>query len=89
MVPLLDAQALFYAYSGLIAGSLTLITVVVSINQLLISQELQTPDELHPQIESVVRYRDTVEEAAGNFHRRNRSGFSGYPLKRRVRKHSG
>ena len=65
LIPLLDTQALLYVYSGLIAGNLTLITVVVSISQLLLSQELQTPDELQPQIESVAEYRDDVEEAAG------------------------
>lgn len=32
VVPLLDLQALFYVYSGLITGDFTLITVVVSIN---------------------------------------------------------
>lgn len=64
-VPILDAQALFYAYSGLIAGNLTLITVIVSINQLLLSRELKSPDELSTQIESVVEYREDVEAATG------------------------
>lgn len=64
-VPLRNTQPLFYAYSGLIAGNLTLVTVVVSINQLLLSRELKTPDELEAQIESVVDYREEVEEAAG------------------------
>lgn len=64
-VPLLDTQALFYAYSGLIAGNLTLVTVVVSVNQLLLSRELQTPGELQSQIENVVEYRTDVEEATG------------------------
>lgn len=50
VVPLVNAQALFYAYSGLIAGNLMLVTVVVSINQLLLSRELQTPGELRNQM---------------------------------------
>lgn len=62
-VPLADTQALFYAYSSLIGGNLTLITVIVSINQLLLSRELQTPNEVRTQIESVVEYRETVESA--------------------------
>lgn len=62
-VPLLDVQALFYVFGGLISGNLTLITVVVSINQLLLSRELQTPGELRTQIRNVVEYRRDVEEA--------------------------
>lgn len=64
VVPLFDLQALFYVYSGLITGNFTLITVVVSINQLLLSRELQTPGELRTQIENVIEYRRDVEGAA-------------------------
>ncbi|MFC7007356.1 hypothetical protein [Halalkalicoccus salilacus] len=60
----MDLQALFYVYSGLITGNFTLITVVVSINQLLLSRELQTPGELRTQIENVIEYRRDVEGAA-------------------------
>lgn len=63
LVPLLNLQALFYIYSGLITGNLTLITVVVSINQLFLSRELRTPGEVQTQIEDVVEYREEVEEA--------------------------
>lgn len=65
LVPLTNVQALFYAYSGLVTGNLTLVTVVVSINQLLLSRELQTPGELESQIGNVVEYRGEVEGAAG------------------------
>lgn len=60
----LDVVPLFYVYSGLITGNLTLITVVISINQLLLSRELQTPGELRTQIENVIEYRRDVEGAA-------------------------
>lgn len=63
--PLRNVQALFYVFGGLIGGNLTIITVVVSINQLLLSRELMTPDELRSQIEGVIDYRDDVEEAVG------------------------
>lgn len=66
IVPLLEIQALFYVYSALITGNFTLITVVVSINQLLLSRELQTPGELRTQIENVIEYRRDVEAAAGD-----------------------
>ncbi|MFC6717991.1 hypothetical protein ACFQGT_10165 [Natrialbaceae archaeon GCM10025810] len=65
LVPLENVQALFYAFSGLITGNLTLITVVVSINQILLSRELSTPSELKSQIGNVVSFRGDVEEAAG------------------------
>lgn len=63
LVPLVDTQALFYAFSALTTGNLTLITVIVSINQLLLSRELKTPDEIRDQIESVLNYRTNIEEA--------------------------
>ncbi|WP_247000306.1 hypothetical protein [Halosolutus gelatinilyticus] len=50
LAPLTDMQSLFYAFSGMIAGNFTLITVVVSINQLLLSRELQSPGELESEI---------------------------------------
>ncbi len=63
-VPLEDSQPLFYVFGSLISGNLTLITVVVSINQLLLSRELKSPRELRSQIDSVVEYRTKVEESA-------------------------
>ncbi|ELY85604.1 hypothetical protein [Natrialba taiwanensis] len=59
-----NTQPLFYVFSGLIAGNMTLITVVVSINQLLLSRELQSPGELTSQIEETVDFRQEVEEVA-------------------------
>jgi hypothetical protein len=64
-VPLESYQPLFYVFSGLIGGNLTLITVVVSINQLLLGRELETPGELESEMENVVQYREAVEDAAG------------------------
>lgn len=74
-VPLLDLQALFYIYSGVIGGNLTLITVVVSINQLLLSRELQTPGELQSQIEEIIEYRQEVEDPTGRIAPAHPFGF--------------
>jgi len=63
--PLEDQQPIFYAFSGLISGNLTIVTVVVSINQLLLSRELRTPSELETEIEGMVDYRRKIEDAAG------------------------
>lgn len=65
LVPLQNLQPLYYVYSGLISGNLTLITVVVAINQLLLSREFHTPSELETQIEGVVDYRSDLEEMTG------------------------
>ncbi len=65
LVPLRSLQPTYYLFSGFIGGNLTLITVVVSINQLLLSRELQSPGELQDRIENVTGYRRDVEDAAG------------------------
>ncbi|WP_224269014.1 hypothetical protein [Haloprofundus salinisoli] len=58
-------QPVYYVFGGLISGNLTLVTVVVSINQLLLSRALQTPGELESQIESTGAFKRRVEDAAG------------------------
>lgn len=62
--PLTDFQPLFYIYGSLISGNLTLVTVVVSINQLLLGRQLMTPDQLRQQIEGAIDYRQGVEDSA-------------------------
>lgn len=64
-VPMNQVQPAYYLFSALIGGNITLITVVVSINQLLLSRELKSPGELESQMESVIEYRKSVEESAG------------------------
>ncbi|WP_254763862.1 hypothetical protein [Natrinema marinum] len=81
VAPLTETQPLFYALSGLVSGNMTLITVVVSSNQLLLSRELQTPDELESEIEATVDYRREVEAvtnraAPSSFRSSSRSGCS-------------
>ncbi|UPW01900.1 hypothetical protein M0R88_07335 [Halorussus gelatinilyticus] len=53
---------LFYIFSSLIGGNLTLITIVLSINQLVISQHLNSPGGLREEIQGVNEYRNSVEE---------------------------
>ncbi|WP_246045810.1 hypothetical protein [Halorussus ruber] len=64
-IPMADSQPMFYVLSSLISGNLTLITVVVSINQLLLSREMSSPGELESQIQNVIEYREDVEGHAG------------------------
>lgn len=49
---------------SLIGGNLTLITVVASINQLVLSRELKTPDELRDQMAGVDDYRGELRSFA-------------------------
>ena len=65
LAPMTDVQSLFYAYSALVGGNITLITVVVSLNQLLLSRELQTPGEVRSQIDNAIDYRSEVEAVTG------------------------
>lgn len=62
---LADLQPLYYVLGGLIGGNLTIITVVVSINQLLLSQEMSTPSELRSEIDGMIDYRREIEDSAG------------------------
>lgn len=63
--PLSDLQIVSRLYQALIVGNITLVTVIVSINQLLLTRELQAPGELQTQMADVVDYRRAVEDAAG------------------------
>ena len=63
--PLGDLEPLYYVLGGLIGGNLTIITVVVSINQLLLSQEMGTPSELRSEIDGILDYRREIEEFTG------------------------
>lgn len=63
--PLENYQPLFYVFGSLIGGNLTLITVVASINQLLLGREFETPGKLQSEMENVIEYRAAVENAAG------------------------
>ncbi|UPV76512.1 hypothetical protein M0R89_18435 (plasmid) [Halorussus limi] len=64
-VPMERPQPVYYVFGGLISGNLTLITVVVSINQLLLGREFNSPGELESEMQSVIDYRREVEEHAG------------------------
>ena len=75
LAPLADLQSLFYAFSGLISGNFTLITVVVSINQLLLSRELKSPGELESEITETVDYREEIESVTNRTAPAEPSGF--------------
>ena len=53
---------LFYVYGSIIGGNFTLITIVISISQLVISRQLGSPGDLRDRIEETSEYRNAVEE---------------------------
>jgi hypothetical protein len=53
--------SLLYLFQSLIAGNITLITIAISINQLVLSRELRSPRELESELDAVREYRQTVE----------------------------
>ena len=62
--PLGSQQPLYYAFSGLVSGNLTVITVVVAINQLVLSREMWTPKKLQSEVDGMVDYRQRIEDVA-------------------------
>lgn len=52
-----NTTPLFYISSALVGGNITLITVVVAINQVILSQELESPGSLRDEIEQTADYR--------------------------------
>lgn len=54
--------SLFYMASAIIGGNFTLLTIVISINQLVISRQLSAPGELQDEIENTTAYRDAAIE---------------------------
>ncbi|AUV80755.1 hypothetical protein C2R22_03035 [Salinigranum rubrum] len=53
---------LLYLFSALVGGNFTLITIILSISQLVISRQLGSPGELREQIEGTNAYREAIEE---------------------------
>lgn len=55
-----NQTALLYLPSSLVGGNLTLVTLVISINRVIISRQLSSPGELREQISNVTEYRQDV-----------------------------
>lgn len=50
--------------SGMIAGTLSLVTLVVSVNQLILSQEFSQAGDFRDRLEGVIQFRQDVEDVA-------------------------
>lgn len=64
VVAVVDGGALTRSFSALVGGNLTLITIVISVNQLVVSREFGTPAELQDRIEEMMAYRHEAEDTA-------------------------
>lgn len=54
-------EPMLYLFSMLAGGNITLLTIVLSINQLVLTRQLKTPGEVSAHIENAIEYRMEVE----------------------------
>ncbi len=64
VLPRRPADPMYFLLSSLLGGNLTLITVVISINQLVLSRELGSPGELRNRMEDAMEFRTDAEATA-------------------------
>lgn len=62
LIAVANDDSLTRSFAALIGGNLTLITIVISINQLILSREFSSPGELHERIQEIIAYRQEVAE---------------------------
>lgn len=62
LFPRAPSKPLYLMLSAFLGGNLTLITVVIAINQLVFSRELGSPGDLEQRTRNAVEYRDQVQE---------------------------
>jgi hypothetical protein len=62
LFPRAPGEPLYLLISAFLGGNLTLITVVIAINQLVFSRELGEPGDLEQRTRNAVEYRDRVQD---------------------------
>ena len=62
LFPSSPGDPLYLLFSAFLGGNITLITVVIAINQLVFSRELGSPGDLEQRTRNAVEYRDQVQE---------------------------
>lgn len=60
--PIQNNTPMLYLFSALAGGNMTLVTIVIAINQLVLSRELRSPRELESEVDAAEQYRNAVEE---------------------------
>lgn len=64
VVAVTNADTLTRSFAALVGGNFTLLTIVISINQLIVSQEFGSPSELNERVQSAIAYQQDVAEHA-------------------------
>lgn len=59
-----ETSPMFYLFSSLVGGNFTLITIVISVSQLVISRQLGTPGQIRNQIEATNDFREDIEQTS-------------------------
>ncbi|AGB38572.1 hypothetical protein [Natronococcus occultus] len=62
LFPRAPGEPLYLLFSSFLGGNLTLISVVIAINQLVFSRELGSPGDLEQRTRNAVEYRDQVQD---------------------------
>lgn len=60
-----ETSPIFYLFSALVGGNFTLVTIVISVSQLVISRQLGTPGQIRSQIQATNSFREDIEESSG------------------------
>ncbi|MFB6361163.1 MAG: hypothetical protein ABEH59_07550 [Halobacteriales archaeon] len=63
--PLIERTPILFLLFALISGNVTLITIVVSISQFVLSRHLESPGEIRQHLHDLVGYRREVSEMTG------------------------
>ncbi|WP_255192252.1 hypothetical protein [Natronobeatus ordinarius] len=63
LFPRAPGEPLYLLFSAFLGGNLTLISVVIAINQVVFSRELGSPGDLAQRTRNAVEYRDQVQDA--------------------------
>ena len=62
LIPFREQTATLYLLFALISGNFTLITIVVSLSQLILTRHLESPGEIHEKVADIRTYRQEVSE---------------------------
>ncbi|NKE34338.1 hypothetical protein GWG54_00635 [Natronococcus sp. JC468] len=65
LVAFVNSNSLTRMVGGMIAGTFSLITLVVSVNQMILSREFRSADEFRNRLEGVMEFRRDIEDATG------------------------
>lgn len=60
--PAQTQTSFLYLFSSLAGGNITLVTIVITINQLVLARELRSPRELRTELQAAEDYRNTVKD---------------------------